>query len=121
MRRWGMRSGGIDHFSHILLSNTDVKLTTAIYPLEARLKTQLDAIRDRYEYVMIDCPPRAPGSPGPAARQNRGPNRGWCSWRQRGAACRNSVDGISSRCMTLAYNAGLQRTRRLVQSVGSAI
>ena len=43
--------------SHILLSNTDVKLTTAIDPLEARLKTQLDAIRAQYEHVIIDCPP----------------------------------------------------------------
>ena len=38
-------------------SNTDVKLTTAIDPLEARLKTQLDAIRAQYEHVIIDCPP----------------------------------------------------------------
>ena len=43
--------------SHILLSNTDVKLTTAIDPLEARLKTQLDAIRAQYEQVIVDCPP----------------------------------------------------------------
>ena len=43
--------------SHILLSNTDVELTTAKDHREARLKHQLDAIRDRYEYVIIDCPP----------------------------------------------------------------
>ncbi len=43
--------------SHILLSNTDVKLTTAIDHREARLKTQLDAIQARYDYVFIDCPP----------------------------------------------------------------
>jgi chromosome partitioning protein len=43
--------------SHTLLSNTDVKLTTAIDPLEARLETQLDAIRTQYEHVIIDCPP----------------------------------------------------------------
>ena len=43
--------------SHILLSNTDVKLTTAIDHREARLKTQLDAIRSQYEHVIIDCPP----------------------------------------------------------------
>ena len=43
--------------SHILLSNTDVKLTTAIDHREARLKTQLDAIRAQYEHVIIDCPP----------------------------------------------------------------
>lgn len=43
--------------AHILLSNTDVKLTTAIDHREARLKTQLDAIQANYEYVFIDCPP----------------------------------------------------------------
>ncbi len=43
--------------SHILLSNTDVKLTTAIDHREARLKTQLNAIVAGYEYVIIDCPP----------------------------------------------------------------
>lgn len=43
--------------SHILLSNTDVKLTTAIDHREARLKTQLDAIQAQYDYVFIDCPP----------------------------------------------------------------
>ncbi len=43
--------------SHILLSNTDVKLTTAIDHREARLKTRLDAVRDQYEHVIIDCPP----------------------------------------------------------------
>jgi chromosome partitioning protein len=43
--------------SHILLSDTDVKLTTAIDHREARLKTHLDAIKDDYEYVFIDCPP----------------------------------------------------------------
>ena len=43
--------------SHILLSNTDVKLTTAIDHREARLKTQLDAIQAHYDYVFIDCPP----------------------------------------------------------------
>ena len=43
--------------SHILLSNTDVKLTTAIDHREARLKTQLDAIRAQYEHVIVDCPP----------------------------------------------------------------
>jgi chromosome partitioning protein len=43
--------------AHILLSNTDVKLTTAIDHREARLKTQLDAIKDQYEYVFIDCAP----------------------------------------------------------------
>src|SRR3954454_19532147 len=43
--------------SHILLSNTDVKLTTAIDHREARLKRQLDAIQAQYDYVFIDCPP----------------------------------------------------------------
>jgi chromosome partitioning protein len=43
--------------SHILLSNTDIKLTTAIDHREARLKTELDKIKDAYDYVFIDCPP----------------------------------------------------------------
>lgn len=43
--------------SHILLSNTDVELTTAIDHREARLKNQLDAVRDQYDHVFIDCPP----------------------------------------------------------------
>jgi chromosome partitioning protein len=43
--------------SHILLSNTDVKLTTAIDHREARLKHQLDLVKDPYDYVFIDCPP----------------------------------------------------------------
>ncbi|MBP0937219.1 ParA family protein [Streptomyces sp. KCTC 0041BP] len=43
--------------SHILLSNTDVELTTAIDHREERLKKELDAIRSRYDYVFIDCPP----------------------------------------------------------------
>ena len=43
--------------SHILLSNTDVKLTTAIDHREARLKSQLRAIVPGYEHVLIDCPP----------------------------------------------------------------
>jgi chromosome partitioning protein len=43
--------------SHILLSNTDVELTTAKDHREARLKTQLDRIKDDFDYVFIDCPP----------------------------------------------------------------
>jgi chromosome partitioning protein len=43
--------------SHILLSETDVKLTTAIDHRESRLKDQLDRVRDAYDYVFIDCPP----------------------------------------------------------------
>jgi chromosome partitioning protein len=43
--------------SHILLSNTDIELTTAIDHREARLKTELDKIVDEYEFVFIDCPP----------------------------------------------------------------
>ncbi len=43
--------------SHILLSNTDVELTTAIDHREARLKAHLDTVKDRYDYVFIDCPP----------------------------------------------------------------
>ena len=43
--------------SHILLSNTDIALTTAIDHREARLKTELDKIAKDYDYVIIDCPP----------------------------------------------------------------
>jgi chromosome partitioning protein len=43
--------------SHILLSNTDIELTTAIDHREARLKTELDKIKRKYDYIFIDCPP----------------------------------------------------------------
>jgi chromosome partitioning protein len=43
--------------SHILLSDTDLVLTTALDHRESRLRTQLDKVRDRYDYVFIDCPP----------------------------------------------------------------
>lgn len=43
--------------SHILLSNTDVELTAAIDHREARLKRELAAIADSYDFVIIDCPP----------------------------------------------------------------
>jgi chromosome partitioning protein len=47
--------------SHILLSNTDVELTTAKDHREARLKGELDQIKHRYDYVFIDCPLPSPG------------------------------------------------------------
>ncbi len=43
--------------SHILLSNTDVELTTAIDHREERLKRELDKIKGNYDFVFIDCPP----------------------------------------------------------------
>jgi chromosome partitioning protein len=43
--------------SHILLSETDVKLTTEIDHREERLKRQLDKVKDGYDVVLIDCPP----------------------------------------------------------------
>jgi chromosome partitioning protein len=43
--------------SHILLSNTDVELTTAIDHREERLKRQLDQIKGTYDFILIDCPP----------------------------------------------------------------
>jgi chromosome partitioning protein len=43
--------------SHILLSNTDVELTLAKDHREERLKRELDKIKDKYEYIILDCPP----------------------------------------------------------------
>ncbi len=43
--------------SHILLSNTDIELTTARDHREARLKAQLETVRATYDFVFIDCPP----------------------------------------------------------------
>jgi chromosome partitioning protein len=43
--------------SHILLSNTDVELTTAKDHREARLKSELDKIKNQYDYIFIDNPP----------------------------------------------------------------
>src|SRR5215204_4805111 len=43
--------------AHILLSNTDIELTVAKDHREARLKRELDRIKDGYDRVVIDCPP----------------------------------------------------------------
>jgi chromosome partitioning protein len=43
--------------SHILLSTTDVELTTAIDHREERLKRELDKVKDQFDFVFIDCPP----------------------------------------------------------------
>lgn len=43
--------------SHILLSNADVNLTTAIDHREARLKQRLDEISTQFDHVFVDCPP----------------------------------------------------------------
>ena len=43
--------------SHILLSNTDVELTSAIDHREERLKRELDKINAQFDYILIDCPP----------------------------------------------------------------
>src|SRR3954468_9067995 len=43
--------------SHILVSNADIELTTAKDHRESRLKTELDRIKDNYDYVFIDNPP----------------------------------------------------------------
>jgi chromosome partitioning protein len=43
--------------SHILLSNTDIELTTAKDHREERLKNGLDTIKGQYDIVLIDCPP----------------------------------------------------------------
>lgn len=43
--------------SHILLSTTDMALTTALDHREERLKIELDRIKNNYDFVFIDCPP----------------------------------------------------------------
>ena len=43
--------------AHILLSNTDMELSTAKDHREARLKAELDRIQGQYQHVIIDCPP----------------------------------------------------------------
>ena len=43
--------------SHILLSETDIELSTAKDHREARLQVELDKIKSDYDYVLIDCPP----------------------------------------------------------------
>lgn len=43
--------------SHILMSETDIELTTALDHREARLRSQLTDIVDDYDHVVIDCPP----------------------------------------------------------------
>src|ERR671916_1033517 len=43
--------------SHILLSNTDIELTTAKDHRESRLKSELDKIKNQYDYIFIDNPP----------------------------------------------------------------
>jgi chromosome partitioning protein len=43
--------------SHILLSNTDVELTTAKDHREARLKNELDRVKGDYDFVFVDNPP----------------------------------------------------------------
>ena len=43
--------------AHILLSDTDVRLTTALDHREARLKDALDPHKSSYDHVLIDCPP----------------------------------------------------------------
>ena len=43
--------------SHILLSNTDIELTTAKDHRESRLKSELDKVKNQYDYIFIDNPP----------------------------------------------------------------
>lgn len=43
--------------SHILLSNADLTLITALDNRAQRLKIQLEKVRAMWEYIIIDCPP----------------------------------------------------------------
>lgn len=43
--------------SHILLSNADLTLITALDNRAQRLKIQLEKVRATWEYIIIDCPP----------------------------------------------------------------
>ena len=43
--------------AHILLSSTDVELTVAKDHREARIKRELDTIRNNYDFIFLDCPP----------------------------------------------------------------
>jgi chromosome partitioning protein len=43
--------------SHILLSNTDIELTTAKDHREARIRNQLIKIQNQYDHIIFDCPP----------------------------------------------------------------
>lgn len=43
--------------AHILLSDTDMQLTSAKDHREARLKYELDQVKGNYDYIFIDCPP----------------------------------------------------------------
>jgi chromosome partitioning protein len=43
--------------SHILLSNADLTLITALDNRAQRLKIQLEKVRKMWDYILIDCPP----------------------------------------------------------------
>lgn len=43
--------------SHILLSNADVVLSTALDHREERLRSKINLIKNNYDYIFIDCPP----------------------------------------------------------------
>jgi chromosome partitioning protein len=42
--------------AHILLSNADIDLQNA-FRREERLKIHLEAIKDSYDFIFLDCPP----------------------------------------------------------------